>query len=130
MRNAGGLGFSAVAHSPVLQHLAGPCCCTVHLVVTTVPPPPVLQVTGQPSVLYYAGKIFEAAGFAGGSEAARVSVLLGTFKLLMTLVAVATVDKWGRRPLLLTGDMDVLACGLWMLTYLMLALVVTMHVCS
>jgi MFS family permease len=32
-----------------------------------------------------------------------VSVLLGTFKLLMTLVAVFTVDSWGRRPLLLYG---------------------------
>jgi hypothetical protein len=73
-----------------------------------------LQITGQPSVLYYAGRIFEAAGFASGSEAARVSLLLGTFKLLMTLVAVATVDKWGRRPLLLTGDQSVPACGVWL----------------
>lgn len=32
-----------------------------------------------------------------------MSVLLGAFKLIMTLVAVATVDKLGRRPLLLAG---------------------------
>jgi hypothetical protein len=32
-----------------------------------------------------------------------VSVLLGAFKLVMTLIAVATVDKLGRRPLLLGG---------------------------
>jgi hypothetical protein len=62
-----------------------------------------LQITGQPSVLYYAARIFEAAGFSGGQEAAEASVLLGTFKLFMTLLAVATVDKWGRRPLLLAG---------------------------
>eukprot|EP00878_Enallax_costatus_P029261 GHUV01031709.1.p1 GENE.GHUV01031709.1~~GHUV01031709.1.p1 ORF type:complete len:389 (+),score=104.35 GHUV01031709.1:962-2128(+) len=61
------------------------------------------QITGQPSVLYYASQIFERAGFAGGQEAAGVSVLLGSFKLVMTLVAVATVDKLGRRPLLLGG---------------------------
>eukprot|EP00877_Chromochloris_zofingiensis_P011610 jgi/Chrzof1/6702/Cz19g06060.t1 len=61
------------------------------------------QITGQPSVLYYASQIFQAAGFKGGQEAAGVSVVLGSFKLLMTLVAVATVDKWGRRPLLLAG---------------------------
>jgi hypothetical protein len=54
-------------------------------------------------VLYYAAQIFERAGFAGGQEAAGVSVLLGAFKLVMTLVAVATVDKLGRRPLLLGG---------------------------
>lgn len=62
-----------------------------------------LQITGQPSVLYYASQIFERAGFASGQEAAGVSVLLGTFKLVMTLIAVATVDKLGRRPLLLGG---------------------------
>lgn len=32
-----------------------------------------------------------------------MSVLLGAFKLLMTLVAVGSVDKLGRRPLLLGG---------------------------
>lgn len=32
-----------------------------------------------------------------------MSVLLGAFKLVMTLIAVATVDKLGRRPLLLGG---------------------------
>lgn len=61
------------------------------------------QITGQPSVLYYANQIFERAGFAAGSEAARVSVLLGVFKLVMTLAAVACVDRLGRRPLLLAG---------------------------
>jgi hypothetical protein len=62
-----------------------------------------MQITGQPSVLYYASQIFERAGFAGGKNAAGVAVLLGGFKLLMTLVAVASVDKLGRRPLLLFG---------------------------
>lgn len=61
------------------------------------------QVTGQPSVLYYANQIFQKAGFASGQEAAEVSVVLGAFKLVMTIVAVLTVDKWGRRPLLLSG---------------------------
>lgn len=54
-------------------------------------------------MLYYASQIFERAGFAGGQEAAGVSVILGAFKLVMTLIAVATVDKLGRRPLLLGG---------------------------
>lgn len=54
-------------------------------------------------MLYYASQIFEQAGFASGQEAAGVSVLLGAFKLVMTLIAVATVDKLGRRPLLLGG---------------------------
>lgn len=42
------------------------------------------QITGQPSVLYYAASIFKEAGFAGASEATAVSIILGAFKLLMT----------------------------------------------
>ncbi|KAG4984949.1 hypothetical protein JHK84_032875 [Glycine max] len=61
------------------------------------------QITGQPSVLYYAGSIFQSAGFSGASDATRVSILLGVFKLIMTGVAVVVVDKLGRRPLLLGG---------------------------
>ncbi|CAL8468142.1 g7681 [Coccomyxa elongata] len=61
------------------------------------------QITGQPSVLYYAADIFEKAGFGAGKDATGVSVLLGFFKLVMTGVAVFTVDSLGRRPLLLGG---------------------------
>ena len=42
------------------------------------------QITGQPSVLYYAAKIFKDAGFASDADATRVSVVLGFFKLVMT----------------------------------------------
>jgi sugar porter (SP) family MFS transporter len=67
------------------------------------------QITGQPSVLYYAAKIFQDAGFASAGQATGISVVLGFFKLLMTGIAVATVDSWGRRPLLLTGITGI--CG-------------------
>merc|ERR1711924_141321 len=60
------------------------------------------QITGQPSVLYYATKIFNDAGFPLESATA-VSVLLGVFKLLMTFVSVGVVESAGRRPLLLWG---------------------------
>jgi len=39
------------------------------------------QVTGQPSVLYYAATIFQSAGFSGASDATRVSILLGLLKV-------------------------------------------------
>lgn len=61
------------------------------------------QITGQPSVLYYAGAIFQSAGFSTASDATRVSILLGVLKLIMTGVAVLVVDRLGRRPLLLGG---------------------------
>lgn len=61
------------------------------------------QITGQPSVLYYAATIFQSAGFSAASDATKVSVLLGFLKLVMTGVAVMVVDRLGRRPLLLGG---------------------------
>ncbi|KAK7312154.1 hypothetical protein VNO77_35810 [Canavalia gladiata] len=61
------------------------------------------QITGQPSVLYYAASILRSAGFSGASDATRVSIILGFFKLIMTGVAVVVVDRLGRRPLLLGG---------------------------
>ncbi|KAL5717287.1 hypothetical protein ACHQM5_010321 [Ranunculus cassubicifolius] len=61
------------------------------------------QITGQPSVLYYAGSILQSAGFSVASDAARLSVVIGLFKLLMTGVAVLKVDDLGRRPLLIGG---------------------------
>ncbi|URE45670.1 Sugar transporter [Musa troglodytarum] len=61
------------------------------------------QITGQPSVLYYATSILQSAGFSAASDAARVSVVIGVFKLLMTGIAVLKVDNLGRRPLLIGG---------------------------
>jgi sugar porter (SP) family MFS transporter len=60
------------------------------------------QVTGQPSVLYYATNIFKAAGFAGAA-ATLSSVGIGVVKLFATLVSVALVERYGRRPLLFVG---------------------------
>eukprot|EP00904_Undaria_pinnatifida_P002460 jgi/Undpi1/12214/HiC_scaffold_5.g01890.m1 len=56
------------------------------------------QITGQPSVLYYADTIFEDVGLSSSS-----SVLVAAFKLLATLCAVFTVDKHGRVKLLTIG---------------------------
>lgn len=50
------------------------------------------QITGQPSVLYYAADIFGKAGFGTGKDATGVSVLLGIFKLVMTGNPWSTVD--------------------------------------
>ncbi|GLU11552.1 hypothetical protein SLE2022_282900 [Rubroshorea leprosula] len=61
------------------------------------------QITGQPSVLYYAGAILQSAGFSAAADATRVSIIIGLFKLLMTWIAVAKVDDLGRRPLLIGG---------------------------
>ncbi|RAL42037.1 hypothetical protein DM860_017763 [Cuscuta australis] len=61
------------------------------------------QIAGQPTILYYAAKIFQDVGFAAAADATRASISLGLLKLIMTGVAVVAVDRLGRRPLLLGG---------------------------
>lgn len=73
------------------------------------------QVTGQPSVLYYAATILQSAGFSAASDATRVSILLGILKLVMTAVAVFVVDRLGRRPLLI-GGVSGIAVSLFLLS--------------
>jgi len=58
------------------------------------------QVTGQPSILYYANKLFGDFGF--GYKAA---VGLGLFKMIVTLSSASMVENVGRRRLLLAGTM-------------------------
>ena len=45
---------------------------------------PPVQVTGQPSVLYYATAMFRRAGLAMGQEATGIAGILGAFKLACT----------------------------------------------
>jgi len=58
-------------------------------------------------VLYYQQAIFVDAGF--GQFASSAAVIIGAAKLVATLVTVVTVDKFGRRPLLLIGIVMMLA---------------------
>jgi len=58
------------------------------------------QITGINVVLYYAPEIFKSAGLASTS-AISDTVIVGAVNLIFTLVAIAIVDKLGRKPLLL-----------------------------
>nr|WP_276508003.1 sugar porter family MFS transporter [Neokomagataea tanensis] len=58
------------------------------------------QLTGINALLYYAPRVFEAAHF-GTDAAVWVTTLVGLVNMGLTGVAIACVDKWGRRPLLL-----------------------------
>ena len=62
------------------------------------------QVTGINAVIYYADRIFAAAGFSdAGAQTAATTWAIGGVNVLLTFVAVAWVDKLGRRPLLFAG---------------------------
>lgn len=64
------------------------------------------QVTGQPSILYYAAQVLESAGLGIWS-----TVGLAAWKFVCTSLAVTSVDACGRRPLLFAGC-GAMACAL------------------
>ncbi|CAN8265381.1 unnamed protein product [Cochlearia groenlandica] len=57
------------------------------------------QFSGSSAVLYYASSIFRKAGFS----VALGSTMLGIFMIPKAMLGLILVDKWGRRPLLLTS---------------------------
>ena len=62
------------------------------------------QITGINAIIYYSDKIFAAAGFAAPVAQAQASTwAVGAVNVLATLIAIAFIDKLGRRPLLLAG---------------------------
>ncbi|MBN1997936.1 sugar porter family MFS transporter [candidate division KSB1 bacterium] len=61
------------------------------------------QITGINTVLYYAPRIFENAGFERVSALLQ-AVLVGLVNLVFTLVAIFTIDRVGRKPLLLVAS--------------------------
>ncbi|MFC6825884.1 sugar porter family MFS transporter [Halopelagius fulvigenes] len=60
------------------------------------------QITGINAVIYYAPTILESTGF-GGVTSILATVGIGTINVVMTIVAIALVDRVGRRRLLLVG---------------------------
>lgn len=61
------------------------------------------QLTGINVIMYYAPKIFKIAGFVSTSQAMFGTVLVGLINVLATFIAIAFVDKVGRKPILLLG---------------------------
>jgi SP family arabinose:H+ symporter-like MFS transporter len=60
------------------------------------------QVTGINSIMYYAPVIFQKTGIGTGSALLQ-TVTIGGVNFIFTLVAIAWVDKIGRKPLLIAG---------------------------
>ena len=60
------------------------------------------QAVGINAVLYYAPRIF---GDMGMENPMIITVFMGVVNILFTLVAIFTVEKWGRKPLLIYGSL-------------------------
>jgi SP family arabinose:H+ symporter-like MFS transporter len=73
------------------------------------------QITGINSVFFYSPMIFEQSGI-GTNASFMQAVLVGLVNLVFTLVAMALIDRLGRRPLLGFGMTGIAVCML-MLSY-------------
>ncbi|MBJ7260053.1 MAG: sugar porter family MFS transporter [Chthoniobacterales bacterium] len=61
------------------------------------------QFTGINVVMYYAPRILQEAGFTTTAEQMWGTVLVGTINVLATFIAIAFVDRLGRKPIMFTG---------------------------
>ena len=90
-KNSLGRSFKQLLH-PSLRYILG-----IGLLIGILQ-----QATGINAVYFYATTIFKQTGI-GVSAAFFSGVLLSFTSVVFTLVAMATIDRFGRRPLLLAG---------------------------
>ncbi len=69
------------------------------------------QFVGINVALYYAPRIFESMGAAKDASMLQ-TVVMGIVNVIFTVVAIVTVDKWGRKPLLMVGSVG-MAIGMF-----------------
>jgi sugar porter (SP) family MFS transporter len=75
------------------------------------------QFTGINTILYYAPKIFQSAGFSDNAAFLQ-TVLVGITNLVFTLIAMALIDKLGRKFLLMAGSVGMsIFLGLFYFAY-------------
>jgi MFS transporter, SP family, galactose:H+ symporter len=61
------------------------------------------QVSGINAVIYYAPRILHSSGYGSTGEQLLGTVGIGVINVLMTFVAILTVDRLGRRPLFIVA---------------------------
>lgn len=74
------------------------------------------QFVGINVALYYAPRIFESMGAAKDASMLQ-TVVMGIVNVIFTVLAIFTVDKWGRKPLLMIGSIG-MAVGMFALSTL------------
>jgi SP family xylose:H+ symportor-like MFS transporter len=90
------------------------------------------QITGINVILYYAPEIFKQLG-GGTTDAAMLqTIVVGAVNLVFTVVAIVTVDRLGRKPLMIVGSLGMGICitavgvaaytqntGVWILLFIL-----------
>jgi MFS transporter, SP family, sugar:H+ symporter len=66
------------------------------------------QLVGINVVFYYGAVLWQAVGFSEG-DALKINILSGSLSIIACLVATFTIDKIGRKPLLIIGSLGMAA---------------------
>ena len=62
-----------------------------------------IQITGINATVAYGPRIFQAMGIETKTESILMAALVQCIALVAVLASMSVVDRWGRRPILLTG---------------------------
>ena len=102
-------------HRPSIKDLRGKRFGLLPIVWVGIILSALQQFVGINAVFYYSNTIWEAVGFSE-DQAFQTSLITTGVNVAFTLVAIALVDKVGRKPLLLVGSIGMVAM-LAVLTY-------------
>jgi SP family sugar:H+ symporter-like MFS transporter len=93
----------ATEHTPSLSDLRGPAGQVLPIVWIGMALAALQQLVGINVIFYYGATLWEAVGFTA-DDSLQINVISGVINILGTLLAIALVDRVGRRPLLLAGS--------------------------
>jgi SP family sugar:H+ symporter-like MFS transporter len=88
---------------PSMRDLRGPALGLLPIVWVGIMLSVFQQFVGINVIFYYSSVLWQAVGF-NESNALLITVISSVVNVLTTLVAIATIDRFGRRPLLLIGS--------------------------
>jgi MFS transporter, SP family, sugar:H+ symporter len=87
-----------------LRDLAGPALGLLPIVWTGILLSAFQQLVGINVIFYYSATLWHAVGFTQ-DDALVITVITSVTNILVTLVAIALVDRLGRKPLLIVGSL-------------------------
>jgi MFS transporter, SP family, sugar:H+ symporter len=96
---------------PTMRDLGGPALGLLPIVWVGIGLSVFQQFVGINVIFYYSSVLWQAAGFTE-SNALIITVITSVVNVVTTLIAIASIDRYGRKPLLIIGSIGMaLALG-------------------